>query len=431
MKKITIIAVVALVLAAAAYYYFGRKSDGEVVYKTTDVMRGDVVLNIEATGTVEPEDLVDVGARVSGEIVSFGKDRAGHEMDFGSVVKEGDLMAIIDDTIPKTNLQQAKANLLQAKAELSQSEASLLVKEAYARKAERDWKRAKGLGVSEALSQATYDNYLSTWEQSTAEVEAAKAKILAAKAAISYAEADIATAQRNLDYCTIKAPVDGVVISREVNVGQTVVSSMNASSLFLLAKDLKRMEVWASVNEADIANIKPGQPVIFTVDALPNQKFNGKVGKVRLNATMSQNVVTYVVEVVADNSDGRLLPYLTANLYFEVKRADDTLYLPNAALRWRPENADQAAAGVDIDSLKPGARVWVEAGKGKVRPVAVEIVLRTDTAVAIKSDELKEGQKVVVGAMSSSEIARAQASPFMPAMKRRPKSTNSAKAAQR
>ena len=262
-------------------------------------------------------------------------------------------------------------------------------------------------------------------------VEASKAKILAAKAAISYAEADIATAQRNLDYCTIKAPVDGVVISREVNVGQTVVSSMNASSLFLLAKDLKRMEVWASVNEADIANIKPGQPVVFTVDALPNQKFNGKVGKVRLNATMSQNVVTYVVEVVADNSDGRLLPYLTANLYFEVKRADDTLYLPNAALRWRPENADQAAAGVDIDSLKPGARVWVEAGKGKVRPVAVEIVLRTDTAVAIKSDELKEGQKVVVGAMSSSEMARAQASPFMPAMKRRPKSTNSAKAAQR
>ena len=146
---------------------------------------------------------------------------------------------------------------------------------------------------------------------------------------------------------------------------------------------------------------------------------------------MSQNVVTYVVEVVADNSDGRLLPYLTANLYFEVKRADDTLYLPNAALRWRPENADQVASGVDIDSLKPGARVWVEAGKGKVRPVAVEIVLRTDTAVAIKSDELKEGQKVVVGAMSSSEIARAQASPFMPAMRSRPKSTNSAKAAQR
>ena len=431
MKKITIIAVLALALAAAAYYYFGRKSGGEVVYKTTNVMRGDVVLNIEATGTVEPEDLVDVGARVSGEIVSFGKDRSGHEMDFGSVVKEGDLMAIIDDTIPKTNLQQAKANLLQAKAELSQSEASLLVKEAYARKAERDWKRAKGLGVSEALSQATYDNYLSTWEQSTAEVEAAKAKILAAKAAISYAEADIATAQRNLDYCTIKAPVDGVVISREVNVGQTVVSSMNASSLFLLAKDLKRMEVWASVNEADIANIKPGQPVVFTVDALPNQKFNGKVGKVRLNATMSQNVVTYVVEVVADNSDGRLLPYLTANLYFEVKRANDTLYLPNAALRWRPENADQAAAGVDIDSLKPGPRVWVEAGKGKVRPVDVEIVLRTDMAVAIKSDELKEGQKVVIGAMSSAEMAHAQASPFMPAMRSRPKSTNSAKAAQR
>lgn len=427
MKKIAILLCIAAV-AAGGYFAFGGKTQELTVFKTAKVERGDVVRQIEATGTVEPEDLVDVGARVSGEIVSFGKDKNGAELDFGSVVKEGDIMALIDDKIPQTNLQQAKANLQQAKANLSQAQADLLVKEAAARKAERDWKRAETLGVSEALSQATFDDYLSTWEKATAEVASAKAKILSAEASISYSQASLETAQRNLEYCVIKAPVDGVIISREVNVGQTVVSSMNASSLFLLAKDLKRMEVWASVNEADIANIKVGQPVKFNVDARPREMFDGKVGKIRLNATMSQNVVTYIVEVVTDNSDGRLMPYLTANLYFEVDRQKNALFVPNAALRWKPSR-EQVAEDIDFDNLPKARRVWVENGAGKVRPVEVKVLLNNDSVSAIEAP-LNEGDGVVIGVDESDAAKTANANPFMPKMPTRKKSVNSSKTAQ-
>lgn len=430
MKKLLVVLAI-LALVGAGVYFIAISGTSDVVkFKTANVEKGDVVRTIEATGTVEPDDLVDVGARVSGEIVSFGKDRAGAELDFGSVVKEGDVMALIDDKIQQTNLQQAKANLQQAKANLAQSKAALLVSEAAMRKAERDWNRAKKLGVSEALSQSTYDDYLSTWEKSVAEVESAKARILAAEAAISYSEAALATAQRNLEYCVIKAPVDGVVISREVNVGQTVVSNMNASSLFLLAKDFKRMEVWASVNEADIANIKKGQPVSFTVDARPREKFTGTVDKMRLNATMSQNVVTYVVEVVTDNTDGRLLPYLTANLNFEVDRVNNATFVPNAALRWRPTQ-ELVIDGVDLASLPRARRVWVEAGAGKVRPVEVKVDLNNDTVSAVSSPELKEGDKVVVGIEDSVAQKQSGANPFMPKMMTRKKSQNSAKQAQK
>ncbi len=427
MKKIAILLCIAAV-AAGGYFAFCGQTQEQILFKTVKVERGDVVKQIEATGTVEPEDLVDVGARVSGEIVSFGKDKNGAELDFGSVVKEGDIMALIDDKIPQTSLQQAKANLQQAKANLSQAQADLLVKEAAARKAERDWKRAETLGVSEALSQATFDDYLSTWEKATAEVASAKAKILSAEASISYSQASLETAQRNLEYCVIKAPVDGVIISREVNVGQTVVSSMNASSLFLLAKDLKKMEVWASVNEADIANIKVGQPVKFNVDARPRESFDGKVGKIRLNATMSQNVVTYIVEVVADNSDGRLMPYLTANLYFEVNRQKNALFVPNAALRWKPAR-EQVAEDVDFDNLPQARRVWVENGAGKVRPVEVKVLLNNDSVSAIEAP-LKEGDGVVIGVDESVSAKTANANPFMPKMPTRKKSVNSSKTAQ-
>ena len=223
----------------------------------------------------------------------------------------------------------------------------------------------------------------------------------------------------------IKAPVDGVIISREVNVGQTVVSSMNASSLFLLAKDLKKMEVWASVNEADIANIKQGQTVSFTVDARPREKFVGKVEKVRLNATMSQNVVTYVVEVVADNSDGRLLPYLTANLNFEVERVNDALFVPNAALRWRPSQ-EQVAEGIDVATLPRGRRIWVETEDGKVKFIDVKVLLNNDTISAISAPEIKKDMKVVIGVESLTAKTKST-NPFMPKMPTRQKTTNSSK----
>ena len=163
-----------------------------------------------------------------------------------------------------------------------------------------------------------------------------EAAILQAKASLAQADAGLRRAKRNLDYCTITSPVKGVIIDRRVNIGQTVVSSLNAPSLFLIAKDLTRMQVWVAVNEADIGKIHPGQPVTFTVDAFPGEIFHGEVGKIRLNASMTQNVVTYTIEIITDNSNGRLLPYLTANVQFELHRLKNVLLVPNAALRWTP-----------------------------------------------------------------------------------------------
>src|SRR5207245_2048948 len=171
----------------------------------------------------------------------------------------------------------------------------------------------------------------------------AKVEIASAKNGVALAEASLMKAKRNLDFCTIKSPVKGVIIDRRVNVGQTVVSSLNAPSLFLLAKDLSRMQIWVAVNEVDVGRIKQGTPVTFTCDTFSDQSFEGTVQKVRLNATMTQNVVMYTVEVRAENPQSILLPYLTAKVRFEIQRQNDVLIVPNVALRWYPMSESQVA----------------------------------------------------------------------------------------
>ena len=423
MKKLAI-AIVALACAGAGVYFgfFGGKSE-KLAFKTATVERRDVVKTIDATGTVEPEDLVDVAARVSGEIIAFGKDKNGKEVDYGSEIREGDVIALIDDQIQQSNYLSANARLEAAKASQAQAKANLVVSQTNLKKAERDWERAKRLGASEALSQASYDAYLSAWEKAAAEIDVAKAKILQTNAEVVQAEANLKETKRNLDYCVIKAPVNGVVIDRKVNVGQTVVSNMSASSLFSIAKDLRKMQVWASVNEADIGGIRKGQPVSFTVDAFPKEKFSGVVEKVRLNATMSQNVVTYVVEVASANSSLKLLPYLSANLSFEVERADKALAVPNAALRFRPDASIIAGEFV----REPRARyLWVREGE-KIRPIKVESVLSDGAYTAVKSPEISENMEIVIGTetVAASGASAAATNPFMPKMPQR-KKTNSA-----
>ena len=418
-RRVLIWVCVLAAVGIGAYYYFAGEVSAPVEYRTADIEKRDMVLTIDATGTVEPEELVNVGARVSGEIVSFGKDNAGKEVDYGSEISEGTVIALIDDEIQKSNLLQSEANLEKAKASQKQAQANLKVAEANLRQAERNWKRAKALGVSEALSQASYDSYLSAWEQTSAQIDVARAQILQADAEVVSCEADVKLARRNLSYCVITAPVDGVVIDRIVSVGQTVVSSMNASSLFLIAKDLKRMEVWASVNEADIGSIFKGQDVEFTVDAFPGEKFFGKVNKVRLNATMSQNVVTYIVEVSTDNSNGKLLPYLTANLSFIVKQSKGVLTVPNSALRWVPD-VSMLAEGVNTEIPEGKRLVWVQAPENKVKPIAVSIGINDGAYSEVSSPEIKEGMKVITGG----EIAKGKTTsqnPFMPKMPQRKK----------
>jgi HlyD family secretion protein len=371
------------------------------MFRTVPVKRGDLVATISATGTLEPEAAVDIGAQVAGVIIAFGKDKRGKDINWGSVVEKGTVLAKIDDSLYAAAVETAKAQLLQADANVLQMKANLL-------HAEQDWGRAQRLGPSEALSQSAYDQYQANYE-------VAKANLAAAEASVAQAKATLRTAQLNLDYCTIKSPVKGVIIDRRVNIGQTVVSSLSAPSLFLIASDLKHIQAWVSVNEADIGSIFKGQPVTFTVDAYPGRVFKGRVGQVRLNATMTQNVVTYTVEVDTNNDDGKLLPYLTTNVQFVIGHRQGVLMVPNAALRWSPRpnqiflEYGQTPLTATITLSREGGvesgtagasrmrgTIWVEQGKF-VRPVYVYTGLTDGTLTEVEGKDLAEGMRVVVG----------------------------------
>ncbi|MCG6536724.1 MAG: efflux RND transporter periplasmic adaptor subunit, partial [Syntrophales bacterium LBB04] len=280
--------------------------------------------------------------------------------------------------------------------------------------------------------QSAFDSYLAGFEVAKANLAAAKAAVDQTRAAVAQGRAGLNTAEINFDYCTIKTPVNGVIIDRRVNIGQTVVASLSAPSLFLIAKDLKRIQVWVSVNEADIGSITPGQPVTFTVDGLPNQIFRGKVGKVRLNATMSQNVVTYTVEVNTNNEDGKLLPYLTANAKFKIGQRQGVLSVPNAALRWSPRpnqtapdfrqrssagserRKERTGPGQDKRSQE-GGLVWVPQGKF-VRPIRVTTGLTDGQMTEVEGKEVTENMVVVIGdqARETGSSPVTETSPFTP-----------------
>jgi HlyD family secretion protein len=410
MKKILIIAfVVVLVLAGGAGLWYVRAAgDHGPRLRTAEARRGELVATINATGTIEPEQVIDVGAQVAGQILEFGSDPrdSSRPIDYGSPVDVGTVLARIDPQVYQAQVDQAKANLQKAQGDLLQMQAKVY-------QTKRDYGRADELytgGV--ALSATDYDTAKAAYETAESALEVGQATIAQNKAALQQA-------QLNLDYCTIKSPVKGVIVDRRVNVGQTVVSSLNAPSLFLIAKDLTRLQVWASVNEADVGHIHPGQTVQFTVDAYPNQTFTGVVApdQPRLNATMNQNVVTYTVVVNVDNSDGKLLPYLTANLQFEVSRLTDALLVPNAALRWQPspeqvapdiraayvKSLTQSAGDPADNSSKPTTkdrqdrgRGWVQDGS-YVRPVRVQIGLSDGVNTEITGGDLQESMPVVVG----------------------------------
>jgi HlyD family secretion protein len=437
--KIILILLALGLVAAAPAWYFQREDPEAVSFRTTQVTRGELLVSISATGTVEPEEVVDVGAQVAGQILSFGKDVNGKPVDYGSIVENGTVLALIDDSLYTAEAAQSEAQVSSAKATLQRAVADLEQMKAKLRQAERDWQRAQKLGPSEALAQSSYDAYRSAYETAIANVAVGEASILQARAGVAQGEAVLRRTQRNLGYCTIKSPVKGIIIDRRVNIGQTVVASLNAPSLFLIAKDLKRMQVWVAVNEADIGRIHPGQAVTFTVDAFPGETFTGEVGKIRLNASMTQNVVTYTVEIVTDNSNGRLLPYLTANVRFELDRRDNVLLVPNAALRWRP-SAEQVApefreaaekpsgrqgkpgggggrggsmvAGGPSGGMSPGV-LWVAEGS-YARPIRVSAGLTDGAQTEVLGEGLSEGMKIVTGLQTQNNAPAAASNPFTP-----------------
>ncbi len=433
-------AVVIAIVGGGGFWWWRVRGETQVSFRTAAVKRGDLAATISATGTIEPVEVVDVGAQVAGLISSFGKDINGKTIDYGSMVEEGGILAQIDDSVYAADLSVARAQVEQDKAGELSAAANLEQMKAKLAQTEAEWKRAQELNRSGLLALSLFDSNRADYEVAKANASVAEAAIAQAKASTVQAQAMLEKAQRNLAFCTIKSPVKGVIIDRRVNVGQTVVASLNTPSLFLIAEDLTKMQIWVAVNEADVGRIIPGGPVTFTCDAFPGREFQGTVGKVRLNATMTQNVVMYTVEVNTENPDNILLPYLTANVHFIVKKEANTLLVPNAALRWSPSSPMQVAP--DARSEKPKAElaqndppgeaklskkdktpkdrrgtIWLKDGEF-VRPMEVKLGASDGSNTAVIADALQEGQEVIVG----ETVATAQAStknPFIPQMPRR------------
>lgn len=398
-----------VIFGAIAVYAASGSGDhaDSTAYRTAPIERMNLEVSISATGTVEPEEVIDVGAQVAGLITSFGTDKYGKPIDYGSVVEEGMVLANIDSALYQSDVQQAQAQVERAKADVEQLRAKLV-------QAELDWKRAQTLGPSDALSRSAFDSYRAAFLSAQAAVGVGQAQI-------TQAEAALFKANRSLGYCVIRSPVKGVIIDKRVNVGQTVVSSLNAPSLFLIAKDLTRMQVWISVNEADVGSVRAGQAVTFTVDAFPGEEFAGTVGKVRLNASMTQNVVTYIVEVNTDNASGRLLPYLTANARFEVGERENVLAVPASALRWAPSDGKRTVAKSKAMAVKPGEGVvWILESDKSLRSVPVKVGLTDGVSTEVSGDQIREGDIVVVGVElpSSAGSSATTKNPFAPQMPR-------------
>ncbi len=317
---------------------------------------------------------------------------------------------------------QLEAHLMQAKAEWERAQRlqSLSVKSEVATDSSEAAEEARPHIQIRAISDSDYILAKSNYE-------VAKANIAVGKAAIAQQQSALELAETNLSYTVIKSPVRGTIIDRRVNIGQTVVASLNAPSLFLIAKDLRRMQVWASVNEADIGELKVGTPVSFTVDAFPKDEFRGEVVQVRLNAKMTQNVVTYTVVIATDNSDMKLLPYLTADVKFETARREGVLSVPNAALRFEPRRELVAAppngarSDAETGVHPPSAAgdvgtVWMQ-NENRVYPVHVTVGVSDGSRTEVAGEGLEEGQEVVLGELQAGETSEVN-NPFAPSFRR-------------
>jgi len=399
---------IAVFLLFSVFIYRGCSTSSAPRYKTSQITQGELVSTITATGIVQPEESIDVGAQVAGKIIEFGVGKDGKPIDYGSMVEEGSLLAKIDESLYQSDAAQAEAQVGRAKADLSQSNAKLV-------QARNDWMRAQRLGPSDALSKSSYDQY-------QANFEVAKAAVAVSEAAVAQANAALGRTKQNLSYCVINSPVSGVIIDKRVSIGQTVVSSLNAPSFFLIAKDLKRMDVWLSVSEADIGNVKEGQRVRFSVDAFPIDTFEGTVRKVRLNAAMTQNVVTYTVEVSTDNSSGKLLPYLTANAQIEIDKRSNVFKVPTVALRWSPRDAAVGDNAGKSSALGRLDTIWIKEDS-KPKAIPVKVGLSDGIQTEISGEGLAVGQEVIIGEEKADDSSRSKgaSSPFAPQVVRGPR----------
>jgi HlyD family secretion protein len=313
-----------VVVALAAGWVVLRGRTEAAAYLTGAVDRGDVVEVVGATGTLEAVTTVQLGSQVSGTIESL-------HADFNSTVKRGQVVARLDPSIFEARLGQARANLLSAKANVDRARATV-------EDTRQKYERAKELAAQKLLP-------ITELETAKANFDGALAQLKASEAAESQAQANLNQAEVDRSHTIITTPIDGVVISRNVDVGQTVAASFQAPVLFLIANDLTRMRVNASIDEADVGRVREGQEVVFHVDAFPEREFKGTVEQVRLNPTTTANVVTYNTIVAVNNEDLALRPGMTATVSVVVRKAENALRLPAAALRFRPEGYQRPAGG--------------------------------------------------------------------------------------
>lgn len=427
-KPRSTLAVVGALVAAALWWGFGGRAP-QPAYLTAPIDRGDVVETVGATGTLEAMTTVQVGSQLSGTILSL-------HADFNSVVRSGQVIARLDPSLFEARRGQARANVVAARANVDRQRAAQ-------EDAERKLVRARELSGQQLLP-------ASDMETAEADAEAARAQLKALEAAVTQAEANVRQADVDLAHTVISAPIDGVVIARNVDVGQTVAASFQAPVLFVIANDLSRMRVNASIDESDIGRVQPGQEVLFRVDAYPEREFRGSVQQVRLQPVTVQNVVTYNTLISVDNAEQRLMPGMTATVSVTVRRRDGVLRLPAAALRFRPEGDEQAAAHrrpgtagqaeAAPDERRPRRWGGAAAGSpGSGRPAVVYLLdpegrpLATPVGLGLSDGQfvevvegLEESARVVTGVESASgpKVARPSASPsgtnpFAPQVERR------------
>ena len=397
-KKILVSVVLAVVLALGGFYLLKNKGNG-VQFKTARVPRGDLRATVTATGTVSAVTTVLVGTQVSGTVKQIF-------VDYNSPVKKGQLLAQIDPALSDAKVSQARANLQAAAANVEKAEAAL-------QDADRTLERNRTLFARNFIARSDLDTADTNRLSALAQLKVAKAQVEQQKAALNQEET-------TLSYTRILSPVDGTVISRNVDIGQTVAASFQTPTLFSIAQDLTRMQIDTNVDEADIGKIKVGQSVQFTVDAYPDNTFPGSVSEIRNAPTTIQNVVTYDVVVKVANPELKLKPGMTANVSIITALEKDVLKVPNAAIRfkWQPEGAesdrgsvgaagaDRAKAGGMANAAKTQG-VWVLDGK-KPRRVPVTLGINDGNNTAVLSGELKEGDAVIIEATGQAKKGASQ-----------------------
>jgi HlyD family secretion protein len=404
MKKVVIIPIVLALLAGGGWYLLHKRTP-EVTYKTAKVERGPIVATVTATGNLSAVTTVSVGTQVSGTIQKL-------HVDYNSRVKRGQTIAEIDPSLFNAAVEQATGNALNAEANRQKARVTLA-------DAERTLKRNQQLLKDGIVSQGDYD-------LAETAVQSAQAALKAAEGSIAQTRGALLQSRTNLGYSIIRSPVDGVVISRAVDVGQTVAASFQTPTLFTIAQDLTKMRIEVSVDEADISRVREGQKATFTVDAYPEQTFAGNVVQVRNAPVITQNVVTYVVVVNVDNTDLRLKPGMTANVAVEVGRVDNALKLPAAALRFKPKGdgdskekragqtdggAQQSAMGSGKGGGRKGGGPQVyQLKEGKPVALAVKTGMADNSGYEMLEGALKEGDEVIVEQMGGTAKKKASSS---------------------